>query len=85
MKFNPEVPYNYLPSLPPKAEIETGPILKKTIAANRQLAELKGLANIIPNPAILINSLILQEAKSSSEIENVLTGTCTWGRATLTT
>jgi Fic family protein len=73
MKFNPEIPYNDLPSLPPKAEIETGPILKKTIAANRQLAELKGLANIIPNFAILINSLILQEARSSSEIENVLT------------
>lgn len=48
-------------------------ILKKLISANRALAKLGGVAKIIPNEAILINSLILQEAKDSSEIENIIT------------
>lgn len=37
------------------------------------LAELKGLANILPNPNILLNAVILKEASASSEIENVIT------------
>ena len=73
MKFDPAKPYNDLPLLPPKADIETKPILKKTIGAGRALAELKGLGETIPNQSILINSLILQEAKASSEIENIIT------------
>jgi len=48
-------------------------ILKKLASSSRQLAELKGLAASIPNPAILINTLGLQEAKDSSEIENIVT------------
>lgn len=72
-KFDPDKPYNALPPLPPSANIETAKILKKTISAGRKLAELKGLASIIPNQTILINSVILQEAKSSSEIENIIT------------
>ena len=71
--FNPEQPYNDLPLLPPKAEIETKKILKKTISASRALSELKGATNSIPNPEILITSITLQEAKSSSAIENVVT------------
>jgi Fic family protein len=59
--------------LPLKIDIETKAILKKTISANRALAKLNGVAKIIPNQAILINSLILQEAKDSSEIENIIT------------
>ena len=59
--------------LPLKKEIETKEILKKSIAANRALATLNGIAKIIPNQNILINSLILQEAKDSSEIENIIT------------
>jgi len=54
-------------------DVETNRILKRAIAANRALAELKGLGKTIPNQTILINSLILQEAKASSEIENVIT------------
>lgn len=73
MTFNPEKPYNDLPKVPPKIELETPAVLKKAIRANRELAELKGKAGIIPNQGILINSLILQEAKASSEIENVVT------------
>jgi Fic family protein len=68
MSFDPEKPYNDLPLLPPKAELETKAILRKTISAGRALAELKGLGETIPNQAILVNSIILQEAKASSEI-----------------
>jgi len=53
--------------------VETTKILKKTIQANRALARLNGTAKIIPNQNILINSLVLQEAKDSSEIENIIT------------
>jgi len=73
MNFDPQKPFNELPLLPPKAEIETRTILKKAISAGRALAELKGLGENIPNQAILVNSIILQEAKASSEIENVIT------------
>lgn len=59
--------------LPLQKDIETKTILKKSITANSALAELKGVANIIPNSNILINSLALQEAKDSSEIENIIT------------
>jgi len=73
MSFDPNKPYNDLPKLPPTVELETPAVLKMAIRANRELAELKGKAGIIPNQGILINSLILQEAKASSEIENVVT------------
>jgi Fic family protein len=46
---------------------------KKTAEAHRYLAELKGVAASIPNEAILINTLSLQEAKDSSEVENIVT------------
>ncbi len=59
--------------LPLNIDIETKNILKKSISANSALAELKGIAHIIPNSNILINSLALQEAKDSSEIENIIT------------
>lgn len=61
-----------LENFPPK-NIETKKVLKKTIQANRALAKLNGVAKIIPNQAILINSLVLQEAKDSSEVENIIT------------
>jgi len=73
MKFNPKKPYNDLPLLPPKAEIETRTVLRKAISVGRALAELKGLGATIPNQSVLVNSLILQEARSSSEIENIVT------------
>ncbi|MEO5377911.1 MAG: hypothetical protein H7832_09055 [Magnetococcus sp. DMHC-6] len=52
---------------------DTPTILKKLASSSRQLAELKGVAASIPNQAILINTLGLQEAKDSSEIENIVT------------
>jgi len=62
-----------LPPLPPPVDLETVPILKALAAANRALAELKGRAGVIPNQGILIDTLSLQEAKASSEIENIVT------------
>jgi Fic family protein len=73
MAFDPQAPYNDLPPLPPKADIETREVLKRALPASRALAELKGLGGIIPNQAVLVNSLVLQEAKASSEIENIVT------------
>ncbi len=62
-----------LTNLPLTHQIETQKVLKKAISANRALANLNGVARIIPNSTILINSLVLQEAKDSSEIENIIT------------
>ncbi len=62
-----------LKNLPLSQPIETTKVLKKAISANRALANLNGVARIIPNSAILINSLVLQEAKDSSAIENIIT------------
>lgn len=59
--------------LPDIRDLETRSVLKKTAEAHRYLAELKGIAASIPNEAILINTLVLQEAKDSSEIENIVT------------
>ena len=59
--------------LPLSKEIETRAVLKKALEANKALAELKGTARTIPNQSILINALSLQEAKDSSEIENIVT------------
>jgi len=73
MKINRLEPYNQLPPLPPNVEIETKQVIKKAVSSHRHLAELKGIAKTIPNQSILINSLTLQEARSSSEIENVIT------------
>lgn len=61
------------PSLPIQQELETKAVLKKAIAANTALAKLNGVTALIPNQAVLINSLVLQEAKDSSEIENIIT------------
>jgi len=64
----------YIPNtLPLQQDIESKTVLKKSLEANRALAELKGIARSIPNQAILINALALQEAKDSSEIENIVT------------
>lgn len=62
-----------LPNLPPPGELETPNVLRALADAHRRLAELKGRAASIPNQTILINSLALQEAKASSEVENIVT------------
>ncbi|MFT6077589.1 MAG: Fic family protein, partial [Rickettsiales bacterium] len=62
-----------IPTLPPKQDLENKVILKKLTKAAQALAELKGVTAIIPNQDILLNTLSLQEAKASSEIENIVT------------
>jgi Fic family protein len=73
MSFNRNIPYNNLPELPPRTDIETVPILKMAIKANKAIAELKMSGHLIPNQAVLIQALGLSEAKLSSEIENIVT------------
>ena len=68
-------PYNELPPLPPAAELETRAVLKRCVEARAALAELKQAAELIPNQAVLINTIPLLEAKDSSEIESIVTTT----------
>jgi len=69
----------FLNTLPPlqeqldPARFETPAILKRLVSAHRWLAEFKGVAASMPNQGILISTLGLQEAKDSSEIENIVT------------
>jgi Fic family protein len=72
-KFDRKVPYNDLPLLPPKADIETKRILRKTISAARSLAQLNGTLLHLPNPTLFLDTIYLQEAKASSEVENIIT------------
>lgn len=73
MVYRNNEPYNDLPFLPPAAALETTAVLRRAITASRALAELKGAGHLIPNQSILINSIPLQEARLSSEIENIVT------------
>ncbi|MBC8379787.1 MAG: Fic family protein [Planctomycetes bacterium] len=71
--LDPKKPYNDLPLLPPEQDIENKLILKKCIEARAALAELKQAGRLIPNQSVLINTIPLLEAKTSSEIENIVT------------
>src|SRR3954468_23064968 len=71
--FDRTKPYNDLPFLPPADRLETEAVLRAAIRASRSLAELKGRTRTVPNPAILLNTIALQEARASSEIENIFT------------
>lgn len=74
LKFDRQKPYNHLPLLPPNKDIENNPvILNRLVSASRALATVNGNLNRLPNPLMLINTLALQEAKTSTEIENIFT------------
>ena len=60
-----------IPLLPLKIDLESRPVLKKLARAHSALAEVKGVTESVPNQSILISTLSLQEAKDSSEIENI--------------
>lgn len=66
-------PAYIIPPLSPCVDLETVPILKALNSASRALADLKGQARTIPYQGILIDTLALQEAKASSEVENIVT------------
>ena len=72
-KFNRNIPYNSLPILPPRTNLETTKVLRKTIDASRALAKLNGMLTNLPNPTLFLDTIHLQEAKASSEIENIIT------------
>ncbi len=63
----------HIPTLPLLYDVESKAVLKQLSSAHRRLAELKGIAETIPNEHILISTLTLQEAKDSSEVENIVT------------
>ena len=75
MAFDPGRPFNDLPDLPPVFQTETRAILRSCIAARTALEELRISGRLIPNQAMLINSIPLLEAQASSEIENIVTTT----------
>lgn len=62
-----------MPLLPPKEDIETKNILRKAISAGRALAQLNGTLLNLPNPSLFLDTIYLQEAKASSEVENITT------------
>ncbi len=66
-------PTRPLPPLPPLVNLQTVPILLELSVARANLGELKGAASSLPNQGILIDTLLLQEALASSEIENIVT------------
>lgn len=73
-RFDRSRPYNTLPKLPPSVELESPRVLKAAIAAGRALAEFRGIGSVLPGATqALVRSIALQEAKSSSEIENIVT------------
>jgi Fic family protein len=74
--INPDrnMPWNSLPPLPIKEELhDTIEILRKLGDAKAALGKLHGRSAVIPNQGLLINTISLQEAKISSEIENIFT------------
>lgn len=73
MLFDPTEPFNDLPLLPPAGDLEPRPILKACVEARAALAELKTAGALIPNQAVLINTIPVLEAQASSAIENIVT------------
>ncbi len=74
IKFDRNQPSNDLPLLPPVGEIEKHPtILKKLVSSSRALATVNSNVLRLPNPSMLINTIALQEAKTSTAIENIFT------------
>ena len=71
---DPTVPHNSLPYLPPDPNhLESAELNRLLIQTSRQVAELKGSCLRLPDPTLLLNTIILQESKDSSAIENIVT------------
>lgn len=73
MAYNPAEPYNDLPDLPPAIDLDSPAIGRILTLAARHLGELNGLCVSLPDPTILINTLVVQESRDSSAIENIVT------------
>lgn len=74
VQFDRLEPYNDLPLLPPNRQITEDPrLLKKLVGASRALASVDGNLKRLPNPLMLVNTIGIQEARASTEIENIFT------------
>ena len=72
--FDRNIPYNSLPGLPlAEGLYKDTAVILKLAEASRKLAELKGVASMLPNQSIFVNTIALREAKASSAIENIFT------------
>ena len=72
-QFDPNIPWNAIPELPPATDLESRDILKACISAMTELSNANALVKTLPNESVLVNTLPLQEARRSSEIENIVT------------
>lgn len=73
-KYDRNTPFNDLPVLPPASAFDNDPeILKKLVSASRALASVDSNVLRLPNPYMLVNTIALQEAKTSTAIENIFT------------
>lgn len=68
-------PRRLAPLPPDRSSIETIAILRQVAKSSLAIAELKGVAETIPDQQMLVNAIVLREAKDSSEIENIITST----------
>lgn len=75
MDWSPEKPFNHLPALPPPVELETKEVLKLCTQARVALEGLRQAVELISNRSMLICTIPVLEAQSSSEIENIVTTT----------
>lgn len=74
MAYDRTKPFNDLPCLPPANDVENDvEILKKLVVSSRALATVNSSIQRLPNPLMLVNTIALQEARTSTEIENIFT------------
>jgi len=73
MAYSKNIPFNDLSNLPPADFVESQDIFRHLARASRHLGELNGLCASLPDPQLLINTIVLQESKDSSAIENIVT------------
>jgi len=74
MPYDRNIPFNDISILPPSAEIENDvDILKKLVSSSRALATVNSSMLRLPNPYMLVNTIALQEAQTSTAIENIFT------------
>ena len=73
MQFDPNISWDSMPELPPPVVLESRDILKACISARAELARVNALVKMLPNEEVLVQTLPLQEARQSSEIENIVT------------
>ncbi len=67
----PQIPYNNLPPLP--KDLDQAPFWQEIADAHRFLGELKGYCHKLPNPELLLSTIVIQESIDSSAIENIVT------------